>query len=86
MTRTTPELAPPSPDFRTTRFPVHLTGLFWYPRLGWGTSLFPHVNNGKCDVSQPNWEYQNRPPNPMGGSVGMGYGHYTSGRTFGYCM
>ncbi|GBM30450.1 hypothetical protein AVEN_203021-1 [Araneus ventricosus] len=28
-----------------------LTGLFWYPRLGWETSLFPHVNNGKSDVS-----------------------------------
>ncbi|GBN64058.1 hypothetical protein AVEN_21462-1 [Araneus ventricosus] len=28
-----------------------LSGLFWYPRLGWETSLFPHVNNGKSDVS-----------------------------------
>ncbi|GBO40552.1 hypothetical protein AVEN_1701-1 [Araneus ventricosus] len=27
-----------------------LTGLFWYPRLGWETSLFPHVNNGKSDL------------------------------------
>ncbi|GBL72969.1 hypothetical protein AVEN_54845-1 [Araneus ventricosus] len=27
------------------------TGLFWYPRLGWETSLFPHVNNGKSDAS-----------------------------------
>ncbi|GBO39719.1 UTP--glucose-1-phosphate uridylyltransferase [Araneus ventricosus] len=25
------------------------------------TSLFPHVNNGKSDVSQPNQGYQNRP-------------------------
>ncbi|GBN67062.1 hypothetical protein AVEN_256505-1 [Araneus ventricosus] len=35
-------------------------GLFWYPRLDWETSLFPHVNNGKSDVSQPNRGYQNR--------------------------
>ncbi|GBM09875.1 hypothetical protein AVEN_241203-1 [Araneus ventricosus] len=39
-----------------------LTGLFWYPRLGWESSLFPHVNNGKSDVSLPNQEYQNKPP------------------------
>ncbi|GBL95576.1 hypothetical protein AVEN_24793-1 [Araneus ventricosus] len=39
------------------------SGLFWYPRLGWETSLFPHVNNGKSDVSQPNRGYQNRPQN-----------------------
>ncbi|GBN15414.1 hypothetical protein AVEN_172423-1 [Araneus ventricosus] len=38
-----------------------LTGLCWYPRLGWETSLFPHVNSGKSDVSQPNRGYQNRP-------------------------
>ncbi|GBO43020.1 hypothetical protein AVEN_19548-1 [Araneus ventricosus] len=38
-----------------------ITGLFWYPRLGWETSLFPHVNNGKTDDSQPNRGYQNRP-------------------------
>ncbi|GBO34190.1 hypothetical protein AVEN_255350-1 [Araneus ventricosus] len=37
-----------------------LTGLFWYPRLSWETSLFPHVNNGKSDVSLPNRGYQNR--------------------------
>ncbi|GBN61115.1 hypothetical protein AVEN_61105-1 [Araneus ventricosus] len=30
------------------------------PRLGWKKSLFPHVNNGKSDVSQPNRGYQNR--------------------------
>ncbi|GBO04905.1 hypothetical protein AVEN_22231-1 [Araneus ventricosus] len=39
------------------------TSLFWYPRLDWETSLFPHVNNGKSDVSQPNRRYQNRPLN-----------------------
>ncbi|GBM11203.1 hypothetical protein AVEN_133930-1 [Araneus ventricosus] len=38
-----------------------LSGLFWYPRFGWETSLFPHVNNGKSDVSQPNRGYQNGP-------------------------
>ncbi|GBN41167.1 Dolichyl-phosphate beta-glucosyltransferase [Araneus ventricosus] len=38
-----------------------VTGLFWYPRVGWKTSLFPQVNNGKSDVSQPNRGYQNRP-------------------------
>ncbi|GBM38059.1 hypothetical protein AVEN_160318-1 [Araneus ventricosus] len=34
-----------------------LWGLFWYPRLGWETSLFPHVNNGKSTTG----EHQNRP-------------------------
>ncbi|GBL93523.1 Ankyrin repeat domain-containing protein 18A [Araneus ventricosus] len=48
------------------------TGLFWYPRLGWETSLFPHLNSGKSDVSQPNREYQNRPLN------GMGFGRYNA--------
>ncbi|GBM62037.1 hypothetical protein AVEN_220961-1 [Araneus ventricosus] len=38
-----------------------LADLFWYPRLGWETSLFLHINNGKSDVSQPNRGYQNRP-------------------------
>ncbi|GBM09935.1 hypothetical protein AVEN_86818-1 [Araneus ventricosus] len=33
-------------------------GLFWYLRLGWETSLFPHVNNGKKVTS----------PNPTGGT------------------
>ncbi|GBM92485.1 hypothetical protein AVEN_210054-1 [Araneus ventricosus] len=37
-------------------------GLFWYPRLGWETSLFPLLTAGKSDVSQPNRRYQNRPP------------------------
>ncbi|GBM72420.1 hypothetical protein AVEN_114475-1 [Araneus ventricosus] len=41
--------------------PSCIRGLFWYPRLGWETSLFPHVNKGKSDVSQPNRGYQNRP-------------------------
>ncbi|GBO37128.1 hypothetical protein AVEN_186650-1 [Araneus ventricosus] len=36
-------------------------GLFWYPRLGLETSLFPLLTCGKRDVSQPNQEYQNRP-------------------------
>ncbi|GBO42878.1 hypothetical protein AVEN_275000-1 [Araneus ventricosus] len=40
---------------------VSFAGLFWYPRLGRETSLFPHVNNGKSDVSHPNRGYQNRP-------------------------
>ncbi|GBO35205.1 hypothetical protein AVEN_25220-1 [Araneus ventricosus] len=40
---------------------MRLGGLFWYPRLGWETSLFPHINNGKNNVSQPNRGYQNRP-------------------------
>ncbi|GBM25488.1 hypothetical protein AVEN_62246-1 [Araneus ventricosus] len=30
-----------------------LTSLFWYPRLGWETSLFPHVNNGKVTSPYP---------------------------------
>ncbi|GBL84677.1 hypothetical protein AVEN_191129-1 [Araneus ventricosus] len=36
-------------------------GLFWYPRLGWKTSLLPLLTCGKSDVSQPNRGYQNRP-------------------------
>ncbi|GBM41681.1 hypothetical protein AVEN_46949-1 [Araneus ventricosus] len=37
-------------------------GLFWYPRLGWETSLFPFLTCGKSDVSHPNRGYQIRPP------------------------
>ncbi|GBL96463.1 hypothetical protein AVEN_229917-1 [Araneus ventricosus] len=54
MTRMTLEPASPLQAF-TPR------GLFWYPRLGWETSLFPLLTCGKSDVSQPNWGYQNRP-------------------------
>ncbi|GBM81268.1 hypothetical protein AVEN_11211-1 [Araneus ventricosus] len=42
----------------------NVTGRFWYPRLSWETSLFPHVNNGNSDGSQPN---QNRPLSLMVG-------------------
>ncbi|GBL98190.1 hypothetical protein AVEN_268276-1 [Araneus ventricosus] len=38
-----------------------LRGLFWYPWLGWETSLFPHVNNGKSAPPPPNLGYHNRP-------------------------
>ncbi|GBM46455.1 hypothetical protein AVEN_78597-1 [Araneus ventricosus] len=41
--------------------PEDLRGLFWYPRLGWETSLFPLLTCRKSDVSQPNRGYQNRP-------------------------
>ncbi|GBM66191.1 hypothetical protein AVEN_55163-1 [Araneus ventricosus] len=37
-----------SPDIVRPRTSYYLTGLFWYPRLGWETSLFPPVND-KCD-------------------------------------
>ncbi|GBO11008.1 hypothetical protein AVEN_242376-1 [Araneus ventricosus] len=43
-------------------FKQKLTGLFWYPRMGLGTSLFfPPKNRGKSRVPHPNQRYQNRP-------------------------
>ncbi|GBM34626.1 hypothetical protein AVEN_171135-1 [Araneus ventricosus] len=35
--------------------------LFWYPRLGSETSLFPHVKKRKDEIYQPIRRYQNRP-------------------------
>ncbi|GBM61236.1 hypothetical protein AVEN_145414-1 [Araneus ventricosus] len=51
------------PKTRTKGRLQRYRGLFWYPRLGWETSLFPLLTCGKSDVTQPNRGYQTRPDN-----------------------